>query len=59
MNLTAQELAAIFKVHPATIRRLAKAGILPHTRVGRQFRFNQQDVWKALNIPQPKDASDV
>ena len=37
--LTADEVAAIFRVHPRTVRNWAKAGKLHGIQVGRCWRF--------------------
>jgi excisionase family DNA binding protein len=38
---TVKELAAVFRVNARTIYNLAAAGDLPHTRVGRTYRFDK------------------
>lgn len=37
--LTTAEAAAFLNVHPASVLRWAKAGELPHRKVGSQYRF--------------------
>jgi len=41
---SANELGAKFRVSPETIRNLAKRGMLPYTKVGRQYRISRQAV---------------
>lgn len=46
-DLTVQDVAELMGVHPATIRRLARAGRLPGAyRVGRQWRFAREAIEK-------------
>ena len=44
--LTAEEVAAMYGVSAPTIRRLAAAGEIPATRIGRQWRFDPSVVYK-------------
>lgn len=39
--LTADEVAEYLRIHPYTVRRLARAGKLPGFRVGGQWQFNK------------------
>ena len=50
--LTIEELAALLKVSPRTIRRIIKRRELPVIRIGRQLRFRRGSVneWLASNI---------
>lgn len=43
-GLSIKELAAYFGVSPDTIRRAARVGNLPFTRVGTAYRFNLRQV---------------
>jgi len=44
--MTVEELAAYFKLHPLTVRRLARDGEIPAFKAGRQWRI-QRDVLDA------------
>ena len=50
--LTTVELAQVFRVSTATIRRLAKDGRIPSVRIGHVLRFHEGSVRKAIGIPQ-------
>ncbi len=42
--LTTNEVARILKVKPARVQELVRQGILPHFRLGRQIRIDQQQL---------------
>jgi len=42
--LSSEELAHLLNLSVATVRRLAKAGKIPHVRIGHLYRFNLQEV---------------
>jgi excisionase family DNA binding protein len=42
--LTVKELSLYLRVHPSTIYRLLKAGQLPAFKVGRDWRFNAEQI---------------
>jgi excisionase family DNA binding protein len=42
--LTVSGLADRLKVKPVTIYRKAKAGQIPHRKIGRAIRFSEEDV---------------
>ena len=42
--LDSAEAAAILKVHPKTIQKLARTGDVPAFRVGNQWRFRLEDL---------------
>lgn len=42
--LTAEEVAEFLRIHPYTVRRLARAGKLPGFRVGGQWRFDKKQI---------------
>ena len=43
---TAEEIAKYLKLHPYTIRRLAREKKIPSFRVGGQWRFRRDDIDK-------------
>jgi excisionase family DNA binding protein len=45
---TAGEIAAYLRIHPYTVKRLARAGKLPGFKIGGQWRFDAQEIakWK-------------
>ena len=44
-DLTVRQVAHLMGVHPATVRRLARAGKLPGAyKVGRQWRFARETI---------------
>lgn len=45
---TAEEIAKYLRVHPYTVKRLARSGKIPGFKVGDQWRFDVKeiDVWK-------------
>ena len=49
--LNVKEVAAILSVHPGTVRRWEKEGLLKSYRIGprRNLRFNQEDVLDFIN----------
>ena len=48
MYLNCEELAAILRVNPETIRRKTRSGVIPHMRVGTSVRYVLADVERAL-----------
>lgn len=44
--LTAEEVAKYFRVHPYTVKRLAREGKLPGFKIGGQWRFNLEKINK-------------
>jgi len=42
--LTAEEVAEYFRIHPYTVKRLARAGKLPGFKVGGLWRFRKDDI---------------
>ena len=44
--LTAQEVAKYLRIHPYTVKRLARADKLPGFRVGGQWRFDKNELEK-------------
>ena len=47
--LTAEEVAEYLRIHPYTVRRLARTGKLPGFKVGGQWRFKKEVIDKKLN----------
>ncbi|MEP1197930.1 helix-turn-helix domain-containing protein [Tateyamaria sp.] len=45
--LSVKDVAAVFRIHPKTVRRWIASGRLPATRLGRDWRIARADV-KAL-----------
>ena len=41
-------IAKLFAIKPCTIRRMARLGRIPYYKVGRNYRFNTQEVIVAL-----------
>ena len=52
--LTAEEVAEYLRIHPYTLRRLARAGKLPGFKIGGQWRFNKVDIDSLIKNPQVK-----
>lgn len=46
--VTAHDVAEHFRVHPRTPLRWARAGLVPHVRVGMVIRFRLSEVEAAL-----------
>jgi excisionase family DNA binding protein len=42
--LTAEEVAEYLRIHPYTVRRLAREGEIPGSRIGGQWRFKKKDI---------------
>lgn len=43
--LTMEEVAAMLRIHRATVSRLAKSGELPSYKVGGRRLFREDEVW--------------
>lgn len=45
---TADEIARYLRVHPYTVKRLARVGKIPGFKIGDQWRFDVQEIedWK-------------
>ncbi len=48
IRLTTAEMAARLQVHPKTVLKLAREGVIPSIRVGQQLRFDPIEVETAL-----------
>ena len=42
--VTVEELAKYLRIHPYTVRRLARAGKLPGFKIGGQWRFKKEEI---------------
>lgn len=49
---TSEEIAGYLRLHPYTIRRLAREGKIPAFRVGGQWRFRKDeiDTWSKASV---------
>lgn len=47
--LTAEEVAKYLRVHPYTVKRLARTGKLPGFKVGGQWRFEKKELGRGNN----------
>lgn len=54
--LTAQEVAALLRVHPVTVRLGAAAGSIPGTRIGSRWRFSRVAIQALLGSNQKTTA---
>ena len=45
---TAEEIAKYLRVHPYTVKRLARQGKIPGFKIGNQWRFDVEEIeeWK-------------
>ncbi|MGA2410552.1 MAG: helix-turn-helix domain-containing protein [Candidatus Binataceae bacterium] len=53
------ELCASFKIHRSTIYRLIKRGMIPHFRIGSDYRFNREAIdqwWRSLQQAERDEA---
>lgn len=48
--LTVEQAAARLGVHPSTIRKMIKAGTLPHSRLGTAIRIKAADLDRSTNL---------
>ena len=51
---TVRGLAEYLRVHPSTVYRLVKQGLLPAFKVGSDWRFNREDIqrWRLAQTSQ-------
>jgi excisionase family DNA binding protein len=47
--LTAEQLGDLFRLSPRTLRDLAAAGLVPHHRIGKHYRFSRDDIAEILH----------
>ena len=52
--LTAEEVAEYLRIHPYTVRRLARAGKVPGFKIGGQWRFNRSEIDNLINSKRKK-----
>ena len=52
--ITVRGLAEYLQVHPSTVYRLVKLGLLPAFKVGSDWRFNREDIqrWRLAQTGQ-------
>lgn len=50
--LTNKEVAAILKIHPAVVDRMARRGEIPGIKVGKYWRYRKSDlaVWAGSRV---------
>ncbi len=48
--LTAEQLGALFGLSPRTLKDRAAAGVLPHRKFGKHYRFSREDVAEIVRI---------
>lgn len=46
--LDSEQAAALVKVHPKTLQRYARKGVVPGVRVGKLWRFRASELFPAL-----------
>ena len=53
---TSEEMAEYLRLHPYTIRRLARDGQIPAFRVGGQWRFRKDEIdsWSKTSVNKKK-----
>ena len=57
--MTVKELAAYLRVHPSTLYKLLRRGMLPGFRIGSEWRFHRGvvDRWRLEGNPERDDPS--
>lgn len=50
--LDSEQAAALVKVHPKTLQRYARTGLVRGYRIGKLWRFRASDLDREPNIPQ-------
>lgn len=48
--LTAEEVGALLQLSPRTLKDQAAAGVLPHHRFGKHYRFTRADVAEIVRL---------
>lgn len=59
--ITVRGLADYLRVHPSTVYRLVKQGLLPGFKVGSDWRFNREDIrrWRLAQTSQSLAMAEV
>ncbi len=54
--LTNKEVAAILKIHPATVDRMARRGEIPGIKVLKHWRYRASDIaaWQGSAVESPR-----
>ncbi|GCD98342.1 helix-turn-helix domain-containing protein [Embleya hyalina] len=55
--LTADELSDRFRIPARTLRDMASAGLIPHHRLGKHYRFAADDITDILRITRQQPVS--
>jgi excisionase family DNA binding protein len=50
--LTAADVAALLQVHPKTVYRLARRGLIPGRKLGGGWRFMKDEILNRVAIPE-------
>jgi excisionase family DNA binding protein len=50
--LTAEQLGELFQLSPRTLKDQAGAGVIPHHRFGKHYRFSRADIQQILRLTQ-------
>lgn len=53
--LTSEELAELLALPPASVRRLAREGVLPFYRAGNLYRWSYEEVIRAMKPTHEED----
>lgn len=56
---TVDEVAAIFRLTPAAIRRMIRAKEFPAIKIGKEYRIPQQAIENILNPIRPENPTDA
>lgn len=54
-SLNANEAALVLRMHLTTVRRLARNGHIPGTRLGSEWRFSKSELLKLLRVELDED----
>lgn len=56
--MTIEEVAGYVRLHPSTVYRLVRSGVMPGVKVGKQWRVDRQtlDDWLRANATVPEEA---
>jgi excisionase family DNA binding protein len=53
--LTAEQLGELLQLSPRTLKDQAAAGVLPHHRFGKHYRFSRNDISAILRLTQQSE----